>query len=317
MRWMFAVGLVCTLSAAHANTFNFVDGGSSTGSSGAPWSTDSTTGSPSWTDTSPGTSSPNTTTAALTPSWATPSSSSLYSGGATIQGGGPQPTITFQPQAGDYRNLQENPPHRWDAFPIKVHVNYPDQFPTNARNQVNNAIADWKRHMPIEVAQNADSAHIRITWAKDLDGAYGKTKYSQTEGANGYVRLKLVEISMLHPEKYGSLPETALKAAMLHELGHAMGLRQNSDVVGDIMAEPRFKVRNQSSQVVKSLLRTIATKGLEAALNSQGINFKSGERTFQASNTPQAVQVIDQISQRDLNTLHKIYFPDTAAAQAP
>jgi predicted Zn-dependent protease len=227
--------------------------------------------------------------------------------------GGPRPTFPYNAQAGDYYSLLgENPPV-WEQFPVKIYLDYPEPFASNAKAQVQAALAAWKNYIPFEITRERAMAHIRIQWDGRLDGkAFGETVVKKTEtGADGKPKLRQVEIRMLLPEKYGSLPETALKAAMMHELGHAFGIGKDSDVVDDVMCRPNF--RNRNPFPVKQLMSSLALKGLELALSSQGIQWSAGKNTFKAASGTSAATVVDALSPRDLNTLYKLYTPSTTA----
>lgn len=230
----------------------------------------------------------------------------------------PKPSIPFSSQSGDYFSLQGSDLAVWDQFPVKIYVEYPEKLSSEAKDALTWAIQAWKQYVPMEVTREKEYAQIQIQWASEIkdgdDTRFGQTKIKSVEsGANGRNRLKQVQLKLLLPDKYGGLADRAMKGVFMHELGHALGIKKDSDVDGDVMAEPQ--VNSNKGKMIRQVVKSLAMKGLESALSSQGINLNltGSNKTIQPT-----IRVVETISQRDLNTLYRLYNPpvQTTTAQA-
>ena len=171
--------------------------------------------------------------------------------------------IPFFPKAGDYisaiQSFNGGQLAHWTRFPIHIHL--PPESPEGWQSNLLRGIQKWNQYIPLTTSSANDSADIEIVWVNHLvPKLLGITRLVIVSG-----RMH-VEIFMLRPSFYPpQVAEKTLELAILHELGHAIGLYAHSDNSSDIM----FPVEtNDDSQV----------------------------RTHHWA-----------ISQRDINTLRKVY----------
>ncbi len=232
----------------------------------------------------------------------------------------PQPNIPYNPQSGDYFSLQGEGQPVWKEFPLKVYVDDSEKLSSDANTALKWAIGEWKRYFPMEITREKSLAHIRVEWVNEVRGK-GHSRLSETqvlstaadEGGEGKQILKRVKVELVKPERYDGLADRAMRGVILHEMGHALGIRRDSDVDGDVMAEP--EVDSRKGKAIQEAVKSLAMKGLDLALSTQGINWSLG-RTNTKTIEPK-IRVVETISQRDLNTLYRLYgMQDNATAHS-
>lgn len=217
-------------------------------------------------------------------------------------------TIPYNPQSGDYFDSQSQADlARWEQLPVKVYISFPDKFPQATKDTLTWAIGQWKQYVPMEVTTQPSQAQISVEWSDELDKyEFGKTRYKEIQpGTNGRNQLVKVQVKLAPPARFKGMPEKAMRGAYLHELGHALGIRSGSDVEDDAMCEP--SVSSNRNKIIRLAVTSLALKGLQAALSTQGIDVTLGATSTQTIQP--TMRVSEVISQRDLNTLYKLYNP--------
>lgn len=232
----------------------------------------------------------------------------------------PRPNIPYNGQSGDYFSLQgENQPV-WSEFPLKVYIEESERVSDDASSSLKWAIDEWKRYFPMEITREKSLAHIRVEWVNEVRGK-GHSRLSETqvlstaagEGGEDKQVLKRVKVQLVKPERYDGLADRAMRGVILHELGHALGIRRDSDVDGDVMAEP--EVDSRKGKAIQEAVKSLAMKGLDLALSTQGITWGLGRNNTKTIEPK--VRVVETISQRDLNTLYRLYgIQDNATAHS-
>lgn len=209
--------------------------------------------------------------------------------------------FNYSPQAGDYASLQSRSMGRWEQFPISIHLSYPDDMDASDKQVVKAAIAAWQKVVDITLVEQPDQAKIELTWVSELDDdeELGDTEVKGTHvDSMGRAITDKVILRMLDPANYGNVYPGVLKSAVMHQLGHALGISAHSDNNRDLMAEPVYK--RQKNPVVAKAVRSLANRTL-----GQFIDLSLGNEE------PVKKRVVrppvDKISKRDLNTLFRMY----------
>lgn len=170
-------------------------------------------------------------------------------------------------------------PFRWISLPVTVYVG---NVPNEHKDIVIGSINYWKNYFPFEISNNPNS-DVNIIWVNDLSGTsnqfqnpYATTRHIFDE--NGHKCILKV--------RSRKFCKTELNEIMLHELGHVVGLDESTNP-NDIMYQiPKAKDSRIGSW-------TIMTVGYIPLIIPTG--YESG------------VAGKSSLSQRDLNTLHRIY----------
>jgi len=183
----------------------------------------------------------------------------------------------YVPSAGDYyaEISETSESHKWNTFPIKVSIG---SVPNgNWAQGTREAFGIWKGLFPLELTAEPEEADIRFTWemGTDIENAAGEERdwvQFRREG-NELTGRRVAYISVDLSHRWS---KDEMRAIVLHELGHALGLKGHSDSKGDIMY---WQMQEKSRQVrVPGIYYPYAWKSL-----------------------------VSKPSQRDLNTLIRLY----------
>ncbi len=183
----------------------------------------------------------------------------------------------YVPSASDYyREIAEtSESERWNSFPIKVWIG---NVPTgNWAQGAREAFTIWKEMLPLELSAESEEADIRFNWdaGTDVEGAAGEElDWVQFRRVGGELTGRKVALISVDLSRNWSKDE--MRAIVLHELGHALGIRGHSVSKGDIMY---WQVQEKSHQV-----------------RVPGIYYPYAWKTL-----------VSKPSQRDLNTLIRLY----------
>jgi predicted Zn-dependent protease len=165
---------------------------------------------------------------------------------------------------------------KWNSFPIKVSIgNVPNG---NWAQGAREAFSIWKEMLPLELTAEPEEADIRFNWEADQtmeSGAVGEEMdWVQFRRVGGELTSRKVAYISVDLSRNWSKDE--MRAIVLHELGHALGIRGHSLSKGDIMY---WQVQEKRHQVrVPGVYYPVAWKSL-----------------------------VSKPSQRDLNTLIRLY----------
>jgi predicted Zn-dependent protease len=178
---------------------------------------------------------------------------------------------------GDYYDLIIMNSHgqQWSQFPLKVFIAQTSQ--KKAMEAVFEAIEEWNRYIPLKVVNSSEGPDIKIAWSL-VDSSYFKagTTVVGTEKIESETQKSEIEIALLEKEKRS---KKELKAILLHELGHALGIKGHSNTEKDLMYTTR---RDQKAM----------------------IGTKDGPKMVEKS-------IVNEITRRDANTLIRLYNTDT------
>lgn len=183
----------------------------------------------------------------------------------------------YVPSAGDYYGevAEDSESRTWKAFPIKVSMGRvpSGEWAQGAREGFN----IWKGLFPLELTPDPEEADIVFDWdsgtedaryaGEELDWVQFRRVGNELTGR----RVAYVKIDASH-----NWSKDEMRAIVLHELGHALGIKGHSESKGDIMY---YQVQEKSHRVrIPGVIMPVAWKSL-----------------------------VSRPSQRDLNTLIRLY----------
>ena len=153
----------------------------------------------------------------------------------------------YVPSASDYYlDIAETSESRkWNSFPIKVSIgNVPN---ANWAQGAREAFSIWKNMFPLELTAEPEEADIRFNWDSDMtiEGAAGEEM--------DWVQIRRVgneltgrKVAYINVDLSRRWSKDEMRAIVLHELGHALGIRGHSESKGDIMY---WQVQEKNHQV--------------------------------------------------------------------
>jgi predicted Zn-dependent protease len=163
----------------------------------------------------------------------------------------------------------------WNTFPLKVTLG--NAVVTDWVRGAREAFNIWREMFPLELAAEPQEADIVVEWGSGPDGegrAGEEADWVQFRRVGGEIAGRKVAHIRIDLSRRWSKDE--MRAIMLHEMGHALGIKGHSDSKGDIMY---FQVQEK--------LHRVPTPGVPFP-----VFWKS---------------LVSKPSQRDLNTLIRLY----------
>jgi len=164
---------------------------------------------------------------------------------------------------------------RWKTFPLKVSIG---NVPTaNWAQGAREAFRIWQQMFPFELTAEPEEADIRFNWegGTEIEGAAGDemdwVEFHVVGGEFTGRKVARISIDLTH-----NWSKDEMRAIVLHEMGHALGIRGHSDSKGDIMY---WQMQEKNRRVVVPRM-------------PYPFNWKS---------------LVSKPSQRDLNTLIRLY----------
>lgn len=183
----------------------------------------------------------------------------------------------YVPSAADYfgKISEASESHTWNTFPILVSIgNVPS---SNWAQGAREAFRIWQQMLPLELTAEPEEANIRFNWGGDTEneGAAGEeADWVQFRRTGDSLTGRKVAFITIDLSRNWSKDE--MRAIVLHEMGHALGIQGHSDSKGDIMY---WQMQENNRRVpVPGMLYPF--------------NWKS---------------LVSKPSQRDLNTLIRLY----------
>jgi tetratricopeptide (TPR) repeat protein len=158
-----------------------------------------------------------------------------------------QPSHYVSSAADYYAEIAEtSESERWTTYPIKVAIgNVPE---ANWAQGAREAFSIWKEMLPLELTAEPEEADIRFNWDPDQNMEGGEVGEEmdwvqfRREG-NELTGRKVAFISVDLSRRWS---KDEMRAIVLHEMGHALGIKGHSLSKGDIMY---FQVQEKNRQV--------------------------------------------------------------------
>ena len=163
---------------------------------------------------------------------------------------------------------------RWRTLPVKVYLRN-----GNAQQNIafHKALNMWQQHFSITTVSNSVQADVIVDWQNVASGLEPISKPIIHMGADRRIRT----VILVNMTPYAQLSSAEQLRGTLHQLGHAFGLWGHSDDASDVMFPAN---RTERSDIpVKWLRRSYSYK------------------------QPSATGVVSKPTQRDINTLTKVY----------
>ena len=146
----------------------------------------------------------------------------------------------YVPKAGDYSQESAGPSAAllWTQFPVKV---YADSPPAKWQGALQDALDTWNDVIPLQRVPTRQEANITIRWAGLQGGRMGTERsfiQVRWEADRVLRRLDIASI-VLDNSHHWSGPQ--MRWALLHELGHALGINGHSNGSKDVMIPILFE----------------------------------------------------------------------------
>ena len=147
--------------------------------------------------------------------------------------------------AGDYYReiAQASEGEQWSKLPVKVYLGSAPQV--KWQEGVREAYDVWSAVFPMQLVGTPEKADIRMGWEESLDeeGQAGEeSDWVRMQSVGGQLNGRTVAVITIDLSRPWSKDE--MRAIILHEFGHALGIKGHSDTKKDIMyAEIQEKSR--------------------------------------------------------------------------
>lgn len=174
---------------------------------------------------------------------------------------------------------------QWRTFPVKVYLG---SAPAMRWQEGTRAAFDiWRGVFPLQLVVDPRAADIRLGWRESVDeqGHAGEELdwviYDRQSADTGGRRVAIITVDLSRPWS-----KDEMQAIMLHEFGHALGMKGHSDTKKDIMywqMQEKFRqvpapilplpifwkslVKNPSPRDLNTLIRLYNTAGYIAPLH--------------------------------------------------
>jgi predicted Zn-dependent protease len=162
----------------------------------------------------------------------------------------------YLPRAGDYYQevAQSSKGLQFSEFPVKVFVG---NMPKAWQRAIRKALDGWTHVFPLEEVASHEGADIVLGWgtsAKESQWAGRENDLVQVEKKDSGAVVKRAKVAFITLDSSHHLSEEQKRATVLHELGHALGIRGHSDRPRDVMFG--------AIQEILTRIRKLKTKGL-------------------------------------------------------
>ena len=187
--------------------------------------------------------------------------------------------IEYDQQQGDYYSqIAKNSSGeilRWKDFPVYVYINANNKQEEDLSKM---ALEYWQKNVPIRITNNYQTANILIDWA-----SRGKhTTVPIIAKENNKKTIKIL-INMLNAKE--AVDQEDMLVYLMHQIGHSLGNWGHSDNPKDLMYP----------------------------IGSDGVNDINTKKKDTVFYQPVALtQRVPNITQRDLNTLYRVYQAPTS-----
>ena len=143
----------------------------------------------------------------------------------------------YVPEAGDYywEVASEAEENLWKTFPVKVYLGSAPQIKWIQGTR--EAFNIWKAVFPLQLVIHPEEANIRVSWVTDphaRDAAGEEWERPSWEVVGGEVQEKRVCTIAVDLSRR-DWTKDEMRAILLHELGHALGIKGHSDSKKEIM----------------------------------------------------------------------------------
>ncbi len=193
----------------------------------------------------------------------------------------------YSPRAGDYYQdaAQDSQGLQFRKFPVKVFVG---SVPEGWRRSTREALDDWSRVVPLQQTDLREGADIILSWqaSADQSGRLAWEKDLIQEEFNG-TTARRTKVSFVTLDTSRHLSAAQQRAAVLHEIGHALGIQGHSTRSEDVMC---------STITLDVVHETRMVPGITSTQSLANIPPRSYVPT-----PP------ENLSQRDVNTLIRLY----------
>jgi predicted Zn-dependent protease len=196
----------------------------------------------------------------------------------------------YVPKAGDYypQVADASLGLQWTEFPVKVLAKDP---PKEWKRALEESLETWMSVFPLQAVSTREQADIVISWVKLPKGNVGTERDSmqvRTEDERVVKRQRLSSIILDSSHRWS---EREMHAAVLHELGHALGIGGHSDDSRDVMFPAEIESFEELSGKVPA--------GVAAGVAGLSVVGPPGVRS--------SIQISTKLTPRDINTLIRLY----------